>query len=163
MTSDGLGFRCVFPCKQGLDEKIFAIPARPLGREMALVPRLALLTAVIGLMACTTLPGYQGGPMPRSTQYTYPGRAEHPETRLPHSPVPTIAEPADGGIFAYGLVFDDGSTASSVDAFDTPVKCEDGRKAYAALTAERVKDGAAPVMTTRCFRSQDRSGHQGAR
>lgn len=120
--------------------------------------------AVIGLLlAGCTLPGYQGGPPPRSTQYTYPGRALNADTGLPHSPVATAAEPADGGLFAYGIVFHDGSTASSTERWRDFAACETSRNAFAALTAERVKDGGAPVMTTKCFRAHETSTVDGGR
>ena len=121
--------------------------------------KLAVALALL-LAGCTTLPGYQGGPHPRSTQYTYPGRAENPDTGLAHSPVATVAEPVDGGVFAYGMVFHDGSTAHSIEQFGDFDRCEQGRRRYAAITSERVKEGAAPMMTTKCFRTHDTSGHQ---
>ncbi|HJR01814.1 MAG TPA: hypothetical protein VKA83_09295 [Methylomirabilota bacterium] len=123
-------------------------------------PGSPVIVVALFLLSGCTLPGYQGGPIPRTTQYTYPGRSFNPDTGLAHSPIPTVAEPLDGGVFVYGMVFHDGSSANSVDPFDTFAACETGRRAYADLTAERVKDGAAPVMTTKCFRAHDTGGHQ---
>lgn len=121
---------------------------------------LALLAALVLVTGCTTLPGYQGGPAPRSTQYTYPGRAWNPDSGMAHSPVAAPAEPPDGGVFAFGLVFHDGTTGTSQERFDDFATCETGRTAYVGLTAQRVTDGGATVMTTKCFRSHDTSGHQ---
>jgi hypothetical protein len=119
----------------------------------------------LGMLAAAgcALPGYQGGPPPRSTQYTYPGRSENADTGLPHSPVMRAAEPLDGGLFAYGMVFHDGSTASSTERWRDFASCEAGRGEFAALTAERVKDGGAAVMTTKCFRAHETSTIDGGR
>ena len=113
--------------------------------------------AVIGmLLASCTLPGYQGGPPPRSTQYTYPGRAVNPDSGLLHSATPTPVEAEDGGVFAYGLVFHDGKTMTSLDRFDTFRDCEKARLAFGDRAMARVKeDGAAPVMTMKCFRAHE--------
>lgn len=115
---------------------------------------IRLVVAVLLVAGCA-LPGYQGGPPPRSTQHTYPGRALNPDTGLPHSPVPTALEATEGGSFAYGLVFEDGSTASSVERFPDFAACELGRQEYRAVAAARVMEGASPVMTTRCFRAHE--------
>lgn len=112
------------------------------------------IVAVLFVAGCT-LPGYQGGPMPRPTQYTYPGQAWNPETRLPHSPVAVVAEPIDGGVFVFGLVFHDGSTATSVTQHESLALCERERAEYAGVVTERVKEGGATVMTVRCHRAHE--------
>lgn len=117
----------------------------------------ALALALLMFPACT-LPGYQGGPPPRSTQYTYPGRTWHPETRLPHSPVPTAAEPTDGGVFVFGLVFQDGSTAVHPAQYDSRATCEGARVAYAERQRENM--GGAPIMTIKCHRAHELPGLQ---
>jgi len=113
----------------------------------------SLLLALLALLlaGCATLPGHQGGPMPRSTQYTYPGRAVHPETGVLHSPVPTVAEPTDGGLFVFGLVFATGATAPSLDRWESFADCERERAAYAATLAQR----GDRIMTVRCYRVQE--------
>jgi len=115
----------------------------------------AALCLALLLAGCTTLPGYQGGPGPRSTQYTYPGRAWNPDTGLAHSPIPTVAAPVDGGIFAFGLVYWDGSTGSSVGRWTSLEDCERERQNSAALFAERAKDGGMPIMTVTCHRAHE--------
>lgn len=115
--------------------------------KVAAAAVLLLLLTGCGL----TLPGHQAGPGPRSTQYTYPGRAYNPDTGLAHSPIPAPAEPEDGGVFVYGLVFHDGSTAQSIERFTTLAICEQDRATYAGY----VKAAGAAVMTVRCYRAHE--------
>ena len=113
--------------------------------------RAALTLAGLLFAGCVTLPGHQGGPGPRSTQYTYPGRAVNPDTGQGHSPIPHVAEPADGGRFVYGFVFADGSTGLSLGHWDSLAACERDRGEYATLLAQR----GDRVMTVRCYRAHE--------
>ena len=117
-----------------------------------MLPLLAVL--LLTLVGCT-LPGHQGGPRLRSTQFTYPGASVNPDTGLAHSPVMRAAEPDDGGRFVFGLVLADGSTATSMTPHETRAQCERERADFAALALERVKEGAAMVATVKCFRSHE--------
>jgi hypothetical protein len=116
--------------------------------------KLLTIALAMFLTACT-LPGHQGGPMPRSTQYTYPGRAVHPETGVVRPDRVTIAEPTDGGVFGFGLVYWDGSTGTSVGQWDSLARCEEERKSYAALFADGAKAGGKLVLTVKCHRTQE--------
>lgn len=100
----------------------------------------ALCLALLAFTACAA----PAGTLPRPTYW--------------HGYRGAIPEPAaamDGGTFVYGLVFHDGTTATSATQHESFALCERERTDYAALATERVKDGAAPVMTVKCHRAHE--------
>ena len=103
------------------------------------------------LLTACTLPGHQGGPPPRSTQYTYPGRAVNPDTGQLHSPIPQVAERRTAGASSTGSSSQMARRGRASGAWESFAACERDRADYATLLAQR----GDRVLTVRCYRAHE--------